>query len=1000
MSVLPIESRADFQASDVLGQFNSDGSPNFTNQYSYGKGPNAVGFSDPGGIVLDGTNHRLYIADGQNCRILIFSLNTSNELEDDTADYVLGGSNLVSNFCSEDVTAANFYQNGASTQLALDESGQRLFVSDSGNYRVLIFDVATITNGENAIHVLGAPNLTTAGEGTISASNTSYTGGMAYDPNNDRLFYADNSFGRISVFDLSVGITDGMDASFVIGQPDFDTEGGDFDSLNASSTLQAQGIVYDTDTDYLYVGSYAGDGGRVTVFDVNPGIISNNPDAIYVLGQANFVATSTTVNSSTLSSSVYSLALDLIGQRLYVGTVNRVLVFDIATLSDGEPAVNVLGQDDFVSNIDKKNDVLSIDSYNTDASTIGQPYLHYYGSKLFVTDSGSNRVLVFDVASITNGEDAVDVLGQKENGVDSFTKPAENDANLSLGFLDTAQLIIDEVDHRLFVLDGQARVLVFNLDTNNRLLNKVADYVLGSDSIYREGIGSTTPDHLSNAQHIAYSSKQKLLFVQEGGNQYGIRVFDLSSGITTGMNASYILGASSFNTYGGGESATRFYSYNVVVDDYNDYLYVFDHNQGRGVLVFDISDGVSTDMPASFVLGEGSLTGAGTGGYPTADTLSNTNGAVYDPDSHYLYIGDSNRVMVYDLSSGISTGMSASYVLGQSNFTTATIGTTQSKFELVEDLAFDNENKILYVSDSTGSNGNYRIMVFDVNSISNGENAVAVIGKPNFTQTGQSTLSASSFDGNRSISFASTTRTLFVSDSYGRILLFNMIDFASDTLSSGTVGTAYSGGFTATSSQGTVTYELVSGTLPEGLSLNTSTGSITGTPTSATSSTIRVKIIDTLSAAQTFYHTQEFTLTVSAAAPVSTPTVSPSRSGGGRASERVNSTATKTIEVTSSIPQVVATAKIVSPSIKPTTFVRSLTLNSSGADVRILQQFLNSQGFVVSTTGYGSPGNETFYFGPATRAALVRYQKANNITPAVGYFGPITRKMILRSVTY
>ncbi len=60
-------------------------------------------------------------------------------------------------------------------------------------------------------------------------------------------------------------------------------------------------------------------------------------------------------------------------------------------------------------------------------------------------------------------------------------------------------------------------------------------------------------------------------------------------------------------------------------------------------------------------------------------------------------------------------------------------------------------------------------------------------------------------------------------------------------------------------------------------------------------------------------------------------------------------------------------------------------------EVRALQKILNASGHIIATTGGGSPGNETTYFGPATRAALIKFQKAKNITPAVGYFGPKTR---------
>ena len=53
---------------------------------------------------------------------------------------------------------------------------------------------------------------------------------------------------------------------------------------------------------------------------------------------------------------------------------------------------------------------------------------------------------------------------------------------------------------------------------------------------------------------------------------------------------------------------------------------------------------------------------------------------------------------------------------------------------------------------------------------------------------------------------------------------------------------------------------------------------------------------------------------------------------------------------------------------------------------------------MVAHTGPGSAGNETDYFGPATRAALIRFQdtyRADILTPVglaqgTGYFGPST----------
>ncbi len=66
----------------------------------------------------------------------------------------------------------------------------------------------------------------------------------------------------------------------------------------------------------------------------------------------------------------------------------------------------------------------------------------------------------------------------------------------------------------------------------------------------------------------------------------------------------------------------------------------------------------------------------------------------------------------------------------------------------------------------------------------------------------------------------------------------------------------------------------------------------------------------------------------------------------------------------------------------------------TGEDVRALQQYLNANGFTITVSGAGSAGQETTYFGQGTKAALAKYQAANGISPAAGYFGPLTRQKI------
>lgn len=74
------------------------------------------------------------------------------------------------------------------------------------------------------------------------------------------------------------------------------------------------------------------------------------------------------------------------------------------------------------------------------------------------------------------------------------------------------------------------------------------------------------------------------------------------------------------------------------------------------------------------------------------------------------------------------------------------------------------------------------------------------------------------------------------------------------------------------------------------------------------------------------------------------------------------------------------------------TFNTNLTIGSTGADVVNLQKVLNmSPDTMVASSGAGSPGMETSYFGDMTKAAVMKFQTKYEITPAAGYVGSITR---------
>jgi len=72
-----------------------------------------------------------------------------------------------------------------------------------------------------------------------------------------------------------------------------------------------------------------------------------------------------------------------------------------------------------------------------------------------------------------------------------------------------------------------------------------------------------------------------------------------------------------------------------------------------------------------------------------------------------------------------------------------------------------------------------------------------------------------------------------------------------------------------------------------------------------------------------------------------------------------------------------------------------LTVGSRGQAVQQLQVLLNSDANTqIATSGAGSPGMETTYFGNLTKVALAKFQAEHGITPAAGYFGAKTRAFV------
>ena len=336
---------APYLASDVLGQTDRNGNPVFNkNEYNNGQlKPGATGLDSPQSPVIDTVDHRLFVVDRANNRVLVYQLNSNNLLTDRIADFVLGQADFTGN-------SPNFSQNtfNQPAGLAYDTLNHYLFVSDST--RVVVFDLSGgITNGMNASYVLGQPDLTTCSGPDSNAKGFRFyneNSGLAYDSNHGYLYVADTQNYRVLVFDMSGGISNNMDASYVLGQANFTdnaSSGGDAKGFNNGGSGVGT-LVYDNTNNLLYASDTWN--GRVLVFDMSGGI-SNNMDASYVLGQSDLTSIAWGTTSADLGGPA-GIAYDEAHQVLFLADIhNRVLEFDVSSgIVNHLAAIDVLGQTD------------------------------------------------------------------------------------------------------------------------------------------------------------------------------------------------------------------------------------------------------------------------------------------------------------------------------------------------------------------------------------------------------------------------------------------------------------------------------------------------------------------------------------------------------------------------------------------------------------------------------------------------------------------------------
>jgi uncharacterized protein (TIGR03437 family) len=156
--------------------------------------PSSTGLFHPTGLAVDPDTHNLYVADSGNSRVLRFPAPfVQPSKQNQAADLVLGQSNFTSKIT--DISASRMAQPYGVAWA----KGTGLLVSDSVDNRVLLFPGSNFTNGMAATAVWGQNSLTSITSGNAD-NRFSSPHGIALD-SSQRLYVVDSANSRILIFD-------------------------------------------------------------------------------------------------------------------------------------------------------------------------------------------------------------------------------------------------------------------------------------------------------------------------------------------------------------------------------------------------------------------------------------------------------------------------------------------------------------------------------------------------------------------------------------------------------------------------------------------------------------------------------------------------------------------------------------------------------------------------------------------------------------------------------
>lgn len=256
--------------------------------------------------------------------------------------------------------------------------------------------------------------------------------------------------------------------------------------------------------------------------------------------------------------------------------------------------------------------------------------------------------------------------------------------------------------------------------------NAEADIVLGQQN-FTSDLSPNPPNatSLNNPRSVVVDPVTRKVFVNDGGNHRILR-YASADALASGAAAEVVFGNDVFTSAVFGAAVNRLSNAGGIFLDFKGRLWAADYGAHR-VLMFEAACFRSSGNSADRVFGQPDF---------TTDTPGTTKAKMNIPfdicvdasDRLWVADGSNNRVLRFDNVTTKSSGADADGVLGQSNFTTGSIGVSAYNFRAPRGVTVS-ASGALYVTCAGASN----VMRFDnAAGLANGAPATVVLGQPDF----------------------------------------------------------------------------------------------------------------------------------------------------------------------------------------------------------------------------------------------------------------------------